>query len=122
MAAKQRPLSPAERATMDRIEQALTGKGWSWSELARRVGRSTSAASQWSGRLAFPSQRTFTAMAEALEVSQAWLLRGDEDEPLPKARTKRQAEALRIMMEMTPEQEAAALAALQGIAAHLTKK
>jgi transcriptional regulator with XRE-family HTH domain len=121
-AKKQRPLSPQELAVMERIDQARAAKGLSWSKLALACGRTTSAGSQWSSRLAYPSQRTFNLIAQALEVSQAWLLRGDEDEPLPKARTKRQAELLRIMDNLTAEQEAAVLAAAQGIAAHLTKK
>lgn len=107
---------------MDRINYTLQNRGLSWSELARRCGRSTSAASQWSGRLAFPSQRTFTRIAEVLGVSQGWLLTGEETEDKPVARTKRQAQALRLMLEMTADQEAAALAAIQGIASHLSKK
>ena len=55
-------------------------------------------------------------------MSQAWLLQGTDEQGLPVARTKRQAEALAIMMEMTAEQEAAAVAVLKGISAHLAKK
>jgi transcriptional regulator with XRE-family HTH domain len=121
-APRQRPLSPAELAVMDRINQKLISEGLSWSELARRVGRTISAGKQWSGRRAFPTQRTFTRIAEVLGVTQAWLLRGDEEDRPPVARTKRQAEVLALMMEMSPDQEAAAVAALKGLAAHLTKK
>lgn len=119
---KQRALSPAERQAMDRIADAIQARGWSWSELARRVGKTSSAASQWSGKRAFPTQRTFIAIAAALDVAASWLLSGDDPDAEIKPKTKRQAEALKLMLEMTPEQEAAALAAIQGIAAHMSKK
>jgi transcriptional regulator with XRE-family HTH domain len=121
-APKQRVLSAEERATMDRIENTLRSRGVSWSELARQCGNTPSAASQWSGRRAFPAQRTFNRIAEALGVTQSWLIKGEDDGALPQARTKRQAEAIKIMMEMTADQEAAALAAIQVIAAHMAKK
>lgn len=120
--AKTRPLSPRELAAMDRIALTLKAKGWSWSELARRVKKTPSAASQWSGRLAFPSHRTFIAICTELEVAASWVLDGEDADKAPRPATKRQADILRLMADMTPDQEAAILAAAQGIAAHMAKK
>jgi transcriptional regulator with XRE-family HTH domain len=119
--AKQRELSAAERAVMDRVEEAMQRKVWSWAELARRVGLSDNAGSQWSGRRAFPRQRTMIRLAEVLEVSQSWLLKGDEPDAQLRPLTARQAEILKLMQDMGPDAEAAALASIRGIAAHMAK-
>jgi transcriptional regulator with XRE-family HTH domain len=122
MAEKQRPLNANELAAMARIEDALARKDMSWAALARACNRSTQLGAQWSGRRSFPPQRVLQQIAEVLEVSRAWLLSGDEDDAEVKARTVRQARVLKLMLSMSPEQEAAILAAAEGIATHMDKK
>lgn len=120
--AKQRELTDAERAVLERIDAVLSDRRMSWAELARRVGRSKQLGAQWSGKRSFPPQRVAFAIAEVLEVSRTWLLSGEEADAAPRPVTARQAEVLRLMLEMTPDQEAAILAAAKGISTHMDKK
>jgi transcriptional regulator with XRE-family HTH domain len=122
MTTKQRELTPAEVEVLGRIESRLAERSMSWAELARRVGRSTQLGAQWSGRRSFPPERIMTKIAEVLEVPRSWLLSGTENEDEVRARTVRQASVLRLMLDMTPDQEAALLAAAEGISAHMKQK
>jgi transcriptional regulator with XRE-family HTH domain len=122
MATKQRELTPAEIEVLGRIESRLGERSMSWAELARQAGRSTQLGAQWSGRRSFPPERVLSRIAEVLEVPRSWLLSGNESDDEVRARTVRQASVLRLMLDMTPEQEAALLAAAEGIFAHMNKK
>lgn len=122
MSSNQRTLTPAEVEVLGRIEMRLEERRMSWAELARQSGRSTQLGAQWAGRRSFPPERVLSRIAEVLDVPRSWLLSGNESEEEVRARTVRQANVLRLMLDMTPEQEAALLAAAEGIAAHLNKK
>lgn len=122
MATKQRELTPAEIEVLGRIESRLAERSMSWAELARQAGRSTQLGAQWSGRRSFPPERVLSRIAEVLEVPRSWLLSGNESDDEVRARTVRQASVLRLMLDMTPEQEAALLAAAEGISAHMKQK
>lgn len=119
---KQRILTASEIEVLGRIDARREEVGLSWAELARQAGRSPELGAQWSGRRSFPPERVLGRIAEALNVRRSWLLSGEEGDEDVKARTVRQARVLRLMLDMTPEQEAAIVASAEGIAAHMGKK
>lgn len=121
-AAKQRPVSPKESQVLDRIRARLAELGMTWAQLAVAVGRSKNLGHQWSAGNSFPPHRLQPAIAEALKMPRAWLLTGNEPEEETKAQTVLQAEVLKLMLSMTPEQQKALMAAARGIATHMDKK
>lgn len=119
---KQRELTAREKLVLDRIGHILAERGWSWSELARRMGKTTSAASQWSGKRAFPRENVLYAIARELGVDMGWLLTGDEPTEQRAAQTQAELRALELLRQMTPEQQALAIGSLEGIKGAVTKK
>lgn len=110
--AKSRPLSDTERATIDRIKQRVKSLGGSMAKLARDVGQTTNAGSQWGSYRSFPRQRTMVEIARVLEVSVNWLLTGDEkaaERPL----TVVERELLAEMREMSADRQALILATVR---------
>jgi transcriptional regulator with XRE-family HTH domain len=61
-----------------RLGEALKKKGWSQGELARRIGLSQPAVSQLVSGKREPSNKVQSDIADALEVSIAWMLGRDE--------------------------------------------
>lgn len=120
--AKQRQLNNREKAVLDRISQILETKGWSWSELARRVGKTTSAASQWSGKRSFPRENVLYMISSALEVDMGWLLTGEDPAERRLAQTETELRLLELARAMSPEEQRALIAAAQGLKGSLTKK
>lgn len=120
--AKQRPLTPRELAVMDRIEHKLVINGSNWSKLAVAVGKTTSSASQWSGRRSFPRESVLCVIARELGVPMGWLLTGDEPDEKRKAQTEDEVTLLALFREMSPAERAALLAAGRGLKGSVTKK
>lgn len=120
--AKNRPLTARENVIMDRLERILAERGLSWSHLARVAGKTTSSASQWSGRRSFPRESVLHKFAQELGVGMGWLLSGDEPAEIRAAQTENELKALEIIRGMSLAEQAAALAALAGIRGSLTKK
>lgn len=120
--AKQRLLTPRELAVMDRIEHKLLINGSNWSQLAVSVGKTTSSASQWSGRRSFPREGVLYAIARELGVGMGWLLTGDEPDEKRKAQTEDEAALLALFREMSPAERAVLLAASRGLKGSVAKK
>lgn len=119
---KQRPLTAREIVIMDRIGDMLRNRGATWADLARAVGKSPSSASQWSGRRSFPREAVLHSIAQWLGVAMGWLLTGEEPQEKRQAQTVNELAALELLREMSPPEQAAAVAALRGIKGSLTKK
>lgn len=122
MTTKQRLASDKEKAVLARIGERLAELGMHWSDLSVAVGRSKQLGHQWSSGRSFPPHRLHAAIAEVLKVPRSWLLTGGEPDEETKAQTVQQGEVMKLMLEMTPEQQRAVLAAARGIAAHMEKK
>lgn len=120
--ARTRPLTDRELAVMNRIESRLVTKGETWASLARKVGKTNSSGSQWSGKRSFPREQTLYKIAQALEVGMGWLLAGDEPGEQTRAQTDLELAALQLMREMSPAEQLTMLAAGRGIKGSLTKK
>ena len=120
--AKQRDLTAREKAVLDRVAEKLTVLGWSWSELARRVGKTTSSASQWSGKRSFPRENVLYMISRELGVDMGWLLTGDEGGERRLAQTETELRLLELLRQMAPDEQRAVIAAATGIKGSLTKK
>jgi len=120
--AKQRDLMEREKAVLDRVAEKLTVLGWSWSELARRVGKTTSSASQWSGKRSFPRENVLYMISRELGVDMGWLLTGDEGGERRLAQTETELRLLELLRQMAPDEQRAVIAAATGIKGSLTKK
>jgi len=107
---------------MGRIETRLKELGLNWAELARRVGKKEASGSQWSGRRVFPREGTLHEIAKVLEVGVGWLLTGGEPLEERLAQTTTEKDMLRLLRDMTPEQQRVVLASAAGIKAGFTKK
>jgi transcriptional regulator with XRE-family HTH domain len=100
---------------MSRIESQLVAQGANWSELARRVGKTTSAASQWSSRRAVPRLQTMHAIAKELGVALSWLLAGEAVAEAAQADSETEREMLALLRQMSHPERKAALAAARRI-------
>lgn len=120
--AKQRDLNDREKTVLQRIATKLAERGWSWSELARRVGKTASSASQWSGKRSFPRENVLYMIARELEVDMGWLLTGDEPTERRLAQTEAEMRMLELLRQLPPDQQRLAIGAVDGIKASLTKK
>jgi transcriptional regulator with XRE-family HTH domain len=109
---KMRPLSDTERLTIDRIRERVKETGSSMAKLARDVGQTTNAGSQWGSYRSFPRQRTMIEIAKVLGVSVNWLLSGEEkaaETPL----TTGEKELLAAVRELPADQQALLLATVK---------
>lgn len=109
---KMRPLSDTERLTIDRIRARVKEMGGSMAKLARDVGQTTNAGSQWGSYRSFPRQRTMIEIAKVLGVSVNWLLSGEEkaaETPL----TTGEKELLAAVRELPADQQALLLATVK---------
>ena len=119
---KPRKLNDREKLVLDRVELLLKSRSLSWSELARAVGKTTSSASQWSGRLSFPREQTLYSIAQQLGVGMGWLLAGDETDENLAPRTVTERDLMRVVKEMSPDEQRALLGAARGLKGTITKK
>ena len=109
---KNRDLTANERATIDRIKERVKARGGSMAKLARDVGTTTNAGSQWGSYRALPKHRTMVAIANNLGVSMNWLLSGF-DEPADRPLTTVELETLAAMRELPPDKQALILATVK---------
>ena len=119
---KVRPLDEADLAVMERIEAQLVAQGTSWSELARRVGKTSSAASQWSSRRVLPRLQTMLAIATELGVPIGWLFTGNEADEASQAQNDIEREILMLLRQMSQSERKAALAAARRLVGSLGPK
>jgi transcriptional regulator with XRE-family HTH domain len=116
---KLRPLDESDLAVMDRIERQVIAQGINWSELARRVGKTSSAASQWSSRRALPRLQSLHAIAKELGVPLSWLLTGKAPSDACQARNEIELEMLALLRHMSPSEQKAALVAARRLIGRL---
>ena len=62
-----------------RLKTAREDKGWSQTELAKRIGVPQSTVTRIEAGQRFPTKQTATNIASALDVGIDWLMRGNED-------------------------------------------
>lgn len=119
---KNRDLSANERAVIDRIKARVKERGGSMAKLAREVGTTTNAGSQWGSYRALPKHRTMVAISHNLGVSMNWLLSG-VDEPADRPLTAVELETLAAMRELPADKQALILATVKAWrAADVAKK
>jgi transcriptional regulator with XRE-family HTH domain len=117
-----RPKTPVAIAFGLRIKQAREEKGWSQAKLAANIGVTNGAVGAWEIGIKSPRHALASKLAEALGVPMEWLLTGNEPEEQRKAQTHAELEILKLTRELSPEQQASALAMLRGLAATDPKK
>lgn len=105
-----------------RIRQLRVAFGWTQSELARRIGVTENAVTQYETGRAMPKPVNLQRVAEAFETSVEWLMTGGDEEDIVRAHTTAEAAMLREFRKLPLEQQGFALAALQGMAGRLGKK
>jgi len=105
-----------------RIRQLRVAFGWTQSELARRIGVTENAVTQYETGRAMPKPVNLQRVAEAFETSVEWLMTGGDEEDVVRAHTTAEAAMLREFRKLPLEQQGFALAALQGMAGRLGKK
>ena len=70
-------------AISERIKEAMTVRNMKQNELAEKAGVTTGALSSWLNGRYVPKQKSIYKLAQALDVSELWLL-GDEKAPMEK--------------------------------------
>lgn len=105
-----------------RIRQLRVAFGWTQSELARRIGVTENAVTQYETGRAMPKPVNLQRVAEAFETSVEWLMTGGDEEDVVRAHTTAEAAMLREFRKLPLEQQGFALAALQGMAGRLGRK
>lgn len=114
--------NPKALAVGCRIAQAREQKQYTQAELAGLVGVTSGAIAQYETGRNLPKLARLEQIALALDISTEWLLTGDEPDELIKAQTKNEEAALRLVRSLPAEQQANAIAMLEGLAARLTDK
>jgi transcriptional regulator with XRE-family HTH domain len=109
---KSRELTAAEREVIDRIKARVRARGSTMAKLAREIGATTNAGSQWGSYRSLPKHRSMVAIARNLEVSVNWLLTGFE-EPADRPLTAVELETLAAMRELPPDKQALILATVK---------
>lgn len=105
-----------------RVRQLRIAFGWTQAELARRIGVTENAVTQYETGRAMPKPVNLQRVAEAFETSVEWLMTGGDEEDVVRAHTTAEAAMLREFRKLPLEQQGFALAALQGMAGRLGKK
>lgn len=115
-------VSPKAMAVGFRIARAREQKGYSQAVLAVKVGVTGGAIGQYETGRNLPKLERLERIAVALEVSTEWLLTGDEPDELIKAQTRTEEAALRLIRALPSEQQANALAMLEGLNLRFSQK
>lgn len=89
--------------------------------LARRIGVTENAITQYETGRAVPKSERLERLAEHLGTSMEWLLTGGDDDELARAQTALELAILRAIRKVPVEHQQTAIAAIQGIAARYTK-
>lgn len=115
------PPTPKAIALGRRIALARAKIDMSQDTLARLVGVSKGAIGQYEIGLSTPRAPKFERLAGALGVTVEWLLTGDEPDEKARAQTQNELAALQLIRALPVDQQAAALAMLQGLLGSLSK-
>jgi transcriptional regulator with XRE-family HTH domain len=119
-----KPSRVTERAVQvgGRIRQLREAFGWTQGQLARHIGVTENAVTQYETGRAMPRPQRLQQVAEAFETSVEWLMTGGDEVELFRAQTTAEADMLREFRKIPLEQQGFALAAVQGMASRTGKK
>lgn len=107
---------------LDRLGAVLKESGVSWANAALIAGKSANLGAQWSGRRAFPKEEALYRIAQKLGIAMGWLLTGDEPTAETLAMTETERDALKVLRDLSPEAQRAAVAQMKALRDALTKK
>ena len=121
MANQRTPPSLRAVAFGKRIIAAREQKGYSQEALAAMLKVTRGAVGQYELGLSTPRASKMAHLAEVLGVTVGWLLTGDDPAEADRAQTVSEKEALHLLRQLSADQQAAALAMLEGLVGKLPK-
>lgn len=102
----------------DRFKEMCTKKGVSCNRAATEIGLSNSTATKWKKTGATPDARTIAKLAEYFDVTVDFLLTGDEKKPADPGINGLDAELIKRLSDLSPEEMAKVDAFVQGLLAN----
>jgi transcriptional regulator with XRE-family HTH domain len=117
---KLRELTAREHKILDRLGGVLQEQNVSWSDAARRAGKSGNLGNQWSSRRSFPKEEALHRLCGELGITMGWLLTGAEPNADVMAMTQAEKEALAAFRALSPQGQQIAIAQIEALRAALT--
>jgi transcriptional regulator with XRE-family HTH domain len=106
-------IDPARLRIGERLAAARDKKGWTQLELAITLGITPGAVAHWEQGRSLPKRDRLREVAGVLGTDIEWLLTGDDPAEKRKAQTENEAELLRILRDMSDDDQSRAIVILR---------